>query len=135
MTDLSLNEWNRWYNKFVHPIFLYEEREKYYDYIKRIQPPFYPQFWIAEKFFTTIKDDSRFDNELKEFFSFLYSCGFFMENIIDFEDWLSMKNWENPSARNENSETILEILNKENGIKELKIRLRWLPFLNRQDGF
>ena len=66
MTDIDLTEWNRWYNKFVLPIFIIEEREKYYEYIKRIQTPFYPKYWIAEKFYTKIKDDTRFDNELKK---------------------------------------------------------------------
>jgi hypothetical protein len=97
MSEIDLTEWNRWFSKFVHPIFEVAERESYFNLIKRLQTPFYPKYWVSEMFYTKIKDDNRFDNELKEFFSFLYSCGFFMDNVINFEEWLSMRNWENPS--------------------------------------
>lgn len=135
MSEIDLTEWNRWFNKFVHPVFEIQEREEYVAKIKRLQTPFYPKYWVAEKFYSKIKDDKRFDNELKEFFAFLYSCGFFMDNIISFEEWLNMKNWENPSNKSFEIETILEILSRHNGQQELKQRLRWLPFLNRKDGF
>jgi len=135
MSEIDLTEWNRWFNKFVHPVFEIEEREIYFDRIKRLRTPFYPKYWVAEKFYTKIKDDNRFDNELKEFFAFLYSCGFFMDNIISFDEWLNMKSWENPSNESFESETILELLNKDKGIQEFKQRLRWLPFINRQDGY
>jgi hypothetical protein len=135
MSEIDLKEWNRWFNKFVHPVFEIEERESYFDKIKRLQTPFYPKYWVAEQFYTKLKDDNRFDSELKEFFAFLYSCGFFMDNIISFEEWLSMKCWQNPLNESFESETILELLNKDNGIQELKQILRWLPFINRQDGF
>ena len=135
MIDVDLSEWNIWFVKYVKPVFVSGDRDKYFQKIKELQTPFYPKFWIAEKFYGTIKNDTRFDDELKFFFSFLYSCGFFMENIITFEEWLSMKNWENPVLSDLKSETILDIIEKVNGVSELKNKLRWLPFINRQEGF
>jgi hypothetical protein len=132
---IDLAEWNRWFLKYVYPVFDLKIREEYYDNLKKQQVPFYPKYWIAEKFYNSIKDDIRFDEELKLFFSFLYSCGFFMENIITFEDWLRMKNWINPSNLNIIENSILEILNQPNGSDILKNQLRWFPFLNREDGY
>lgn len=135
MNEAELSEWNRWFTKFVEPVFNFSERENYYDKLKKIQAPFYPKYWIAERFYDKIKDDNRFDDELKKYFSFLYSCGFFMEYIISYEEWLNMSNWETPYDIGAKSESILEILKKNNGVVELKTKLRWLPFINRQDGF
>lgn len=135
MTNLDLSEWNKWFTKYVQPVFEFEKRESYYDMIKRMQTPFYPKYWVAERFYEKIKNDSRFDDQLKKYFSFLYSCGFFMDNVITFDEWINIKNWENPLGGNDTSETILEILKKPYGLEELKQKLRWVPFLNRQDGF
>ena len=96
------------------------------------KPSFYSKYWVALKFYDKIKNDNRFDDELKKFFSFLYSCGFFMEHIITLEEWLKMNNWETPNIFEKESETILEILKKTNGINLIKNRLRWLPFLNQR---
>lgn len=132
---IDLAEWNRWFLKYVYPVFDLKKREEYYVNLKKQQAPFYPKYWIAEKFYNSIKNDNRFDEELKLFFSFLYSCGFFMENIITFEDWLRMKNWINPSNLNITENSILEILNQPNGSDFLKSQLRWLTFVNREDGY
>jgi hypothetical protein len=135
MSNVDLNEWNRWLAKYVIPVFNSENREVYYENLKKQQAPFYPKYWIAEKFYGNIKDDTRFDEELKKYFAFLYSCGFFMDFIISFEDWLQMKNWRNPANPNISEDTILEILNQQNGLGLLKNQLRWLSFLNREDGY
>ena len=58
-----------------------------------------------------------------------------MEYLITFEEWLEMKNWKNPVISNLDGDTILAILKKTNGVHELKKQLRWLPFINRQEGF
>ena len=134
MTSERLSEWNRWFEKFVRPIFISEERENYYAKLQKFQAPFYPKYWIAEKFYIKIKNDDRFDDELKMYFSFLYSCGFFMEYVIEFEEWLEMGNWEKPFQQEELTITIMEILKLPNGINLLKEKLRWLPFINRQEG-
>jgi hypothetical protein len=130
INEISLSEWDRWFAKYVEPIFLSNQREEYYEKIKQIQTPFYPKYWVAEKFYNRLRDDNRFDEQLKKYFSFLYSCGFFMEFIITFEEWLNMSNWENPNSNEIKSETILEIIKKDNGVNILKNRLRWLPFLS-----
>ncbi len=135
MTDVNLSDWKRWFLKYVQPVFISEGRDDYYTKLKELQAPFYPKFWIAEKFYNTIKNDERFDEELKLFFSFLYSCGFFMENIITFEQWLNMTNWENPASTNSKSESIIEILKRVDGLNELKTKCRWIVFVNRKEGF
>ena len=134
---IDTKEWGRWFDKYVLPVFKTDGREKYYEFIKKKQPPFYPKFWIAEKFYEKIKNDNRFDEELKLFFAFLYSCGFYMEFIITFDDWLQMPNWENPNLNESvvNQESIVEILKVPNGINLLKNKFRWLPFLIRPEGF
>jgi len=132
--NIDLTEWNRWFNKFVIPLFVEEGREEYYSRLKKMQAPFHPKHWVAEKFYSSIKDDLRFDNQLKLFFSFLYSCGFFMENLITFEDWLGMENWWRPTSNDQDEPIILSVLEEPNGINLLKSKLRWLPFLNRSDG-
>jgi hypothetical protein len=132
--NVDLSEWNRWFNKFVAPVFRPEGREEYYKKLKEIQAPFYPRHSVAEKFYDTIKRDLRFDDQLKMFFSFLYSCGFFMENIIVFEDWLRMTNWSIPHSKDHDEKTIAKTLEEPNGMNLLKSKLRWLPFLNRPDG-
>ena len=136
--NIDLTDWNRWFNKFVAPVFNTEGRDKFYEMLKKYQPPFYPKYWVAEKFYKKIKSDSRFDEELKLFFSFLYSCGFFMENIIGFEEWLTANNWERPwlgeDAAIEKQKTILEILAEPFGQNYLKNKFRWFPFLDRPDG-
>ncbi len=66
--------------------------------------------------------------ELKEFFAFLYSIGYF----VDFEQWLisvfwSVKEgWEHELPERK---TILEILKYQYGDKYLKVRLSELPAL------
>lgn len=134
--NINLVEWHRWFNNYVMPIYKFEDRDEYYEKLKRLQAPFYPKFWIAEKFYEKIRNDDRFDVELKLFFSFLFSCGFFMEYIIDFDDWLQMRNWENPNLTklDNDNQSIIEIINRPNGSSVLKNKLRWLPFLNRPDG-
>ncbi|WP_149244336.1 hypothetical protein [Dyadobacter sp. 32] len=133
--NINLTEWQIWFTKFVTPLFEVEGREGYFEYLKKKQTPFYPRYWVAEKFYETIKNDNRFDEELKMFFSFLYSCGFFMENVITFDEWIKMKNWVNPSNSSLTDETILEIIEKPNGVATLKSKLRWFPFLHRSDGY
>jgi hypothetical protein len=131
---IDLSEWNRWFRKFVKPVFTSNGRTEYFNLLKEYQTPFYPKYWVAEKFYTRIKNDPRFDEELKLFFAFLYSCDFFMENIITFDDWLKMPNWYTPHLENAEEKTILEILKEPNGHYILKNKLRWIPFLNRPDG-
>lgn len=132
----NLTEWHRWFEKYVSPVFSTENKDEYFERLKRIQAPFYPKFWVAQKFYEKIRNDNRFDDELKQFFSFLYSCGFFMEFVIDFNEWLQIRNWENPSLQELDikKESIIELLDKPGGISILKQKLRWLPFLNRPEG-
>lgn len=133
--EIILSEWNRWFSKYVEPVFVSEGRDHYYQKPKENQAPFYPKFWVAEEFYERVKDDNRFDDELKRYFAFLYSCGFFMEHFITFSEWLEMKNWQNPRLKDENDQTILELLKMSDGLSVLKEKLRWLPFIDRQEGF
>jgi hypothetical protein len=130
---MNNNVWSDWFLRYIQPLFN-ENPEEYFEFLKKKQAPFYPNSKIARKFYEKIKNDSRFDTELKQFFSFLYSCGFFMENVICFEEWIEMKNWFNPSS-NYYEESILEILEKSDGKELLKQKIRWLPFLERREGY
>ena len=133
MDAIDLTSWDRFVVKYVNPVFSSGTAlEDYYEFLQKMKPNFYPKSWVAVKFYNRIKEDERFDDELKRFFAFLYSCGFFMEHIITFEEWLNMSNWENPNSADQHSQTILEILWKENGVAYLKSTLRWLPFLNQR---
>lgn len=123
-TNFDLIHWNQWFNKFVAPVFQSEDREEYYQQLNKMQALFYPKYRIAEKFYEKIKYDLRFDDQLKHFFSFLYSCGFFMENIIMFEDWLGLSNWLQPQITNKDEKSILEILEEPNGINLLQSKIR-----------
>ena len=134
LSNIDLKDWNRWFLKYVNPLFNFGDNEEYYEKLKILQAPFYPKDWIAINFYEKIKHDARFDEELKKYFAFLYSCGFFMEFIITFEEWLQMQNWVNPSNPNIKEDTILQILSHPNGSAFLKNQLRWFPFLNRDDG-
>jgi hypothetical protein len=61
-----------------------------------------------------------------------------MDNIIDFEKWLSIKNWERPWIDNNESEaddkSIIEILNQPFGERYLKNRFKSFPYLDRPEG-
>ncbi|EKT4552040.1 hypothetical protein [Flavobacterium psychrophilum] len=130
---MNNNVWSDWFLRYIQPLFN-ENPEEYFEFLKKKQAPFYPNSKIARKFYEKIKNDSRFDTELKQFFSFLYSCGFFKENVICFEEWIEMKNWINPSS-NYYEESILEMLEKSDGKELLKEKIRWLPFLERREGY
>jgi hypothetical protein len=136
MAKIDLTSWNKFFVRYVEPLFSQGQKlEDYYDFLKRVKPDFYPKNSVAQKFYRKIETDSRFDEELKKYFAFLYSCGFFMEYIITFDEWLEMKTWQNPIQVDEEGETILEILKMPNGSSLLKEKLRWIPFIDRKDGF
>jgi len=135
MSKIDLSEWDRWFNKFVKPLFIPQGRDEYLERLRKNQAPFYPTPWVAERFFEKIRSDNRFDEELKLFFSFLYSCGFFLENAISFEQWLRMPNWWQPHLKEANEKTILEILNDSDGLDNLKFKIKDLPFLTRPEKF
>ena len=107
---MDKNSWNNWFSKYVNPLFD-SNSEQYFEFLKIKQAPFYPNNRMAKEFYEKIKEDNRFDNELKKFFSFLYSCGFFMKNNISFEEWLKMSNWFNPNS-NFDEETIEKLSKK-----------------------
>jgi hypothetical protein len=129
--DTIPSRWTKWMDKFVYPPFDKSRRKEYWDFLYKAKPSFVPDFDKMDKFWEVIKNDCRFDEELKRFFAFLYSCDFF--ECMNFETWLNAKNWLHP-WRNEPDEdirTILEILNYPYGINYLKTLLRDMPWLNR----
>ena len=89
----DLTSWRNFMKKFVNPLFDKSKRDEYEEYLKKMQTPFFPDFNMAEDFYEKIKSDVRFDDELKLFFSFLYSCNFFGNHLINFENWITMPNW------------------------------------------
>lgn len=136
MNQIDLTSWEKFIITYVRPVFDLSQSDNYGKYLKKMQTPFFPNYEMAVSFYFKIKYDERFDEELKLFFSFLYSCNFFGKYLITFENWLTMNNWSNPYSTNseELSINILELLKKENGVIYLKNNLRWMPFLNRADG-
>lgn len=128
--DKSMDRWMMWINKFVYPLFNESERENYYQFLYKAKPSFYPEFTKLKEIWPKISLDNRFDNELKHFFAFLYTCGFF--NTVNFEDWLNSNNWLHPwyNEPYENNESILEILKYNYGIKYIKLLLIDMPWLN-----
>jgi hypothetical protein len=136
MNQIDLTSWEKFITTYVLPVFDLSQSDNYREYLKKIQTPFFPNYEMAVSFYSKIKYDERFDEELKLFFSFLYSCNFFGKYFITFENSLAMNNWSNPYSTNseEPSINILELLKKENGVIYLKNNLRWMPFLNREDS-
>ncbi|MBK7667958.1 MAG: hypothetical protein IPJ32_11840 [Sphingobacteriaceae bacterium] len=130
----ELTKWKQWNGKYVLPCFRKEGREEWYEWLKKYQPPFYPDYLIAEDFFDKLKIDKRFDNDLKYFFSFLVSCGFFIENKISFEEWINAKNWQRPWSNElpDSPKTILEILSYQYGHNYLKTILIEMPYFQRR---
>lgn len=130
--SIILRGWDEWLQEFVYPAF---NKSKWYDYqayLNKIKPPFAPDYEKLHEFWEEIKNDPRFDDELKYFFSFLYSCGFFKN--VDFESWLRMKEWKHPWRKNapEDTKTIQEILTFRYGINYLKVLLLSMPWMSRR---
>lgn len=114
----------RWYylnQKFVTPLFNGTKWEDYWDFLYQAKPKFAPNEIRKNDFWNQIKNTTEFSNELKQFFTFLYSIEFFRD--LSFEEWLNTKNWTHPWYQDEstNMKSILELLKydySENFIKE-----------------
>ncbi|MFO0478739.1 MAG: hypothetical protein ACK50L_08215 [Bacteroidota bacterium] len=113
----------RWYyinDKFVNPLFDGTSWENYQDFLSKVKPQFVPIESKIQPFFYVIKNDERFDKELKFFFNFLYSINFYGE--FSFEEWLNIKNWMHPWFEDEQNveKSIIEILKNEYSENYLK---------------
>jgi hypothetical protein len=125
------NRWNKWMDNIVYPAFDKQRRDIYLNFLYKIKPSFVVNFNKLDMFWDKIKNDDRFDTELKYFFSFLCSTGFF--NDISFDSWLNLKNWQHPwyNEYEPNVSSILEIINYDYGINYLKVMLLDMPWLNK----
>ncbi|MEM6319983.1 MAG: hypothetical protein AAF960_20085 [Bacteroidota bacterium] len=127
--NANLKRWKYLLNKFVHPPFDKSKRGAYMDYLFQVKPHFSPDFDKWDAFWENIKNDNRFDEELKKFFTFLHASGFYKD--VSFEDWLHINNWNHPWYKNEDEElkTVNEILSYVHGLDYLKILLADMPWL------
>lgn len=117
----DLKQWKYINSKFVTPLFDGTKWEDYYGFLYKVKPNFVPVENRVKQIWEVIKNDTRFDYELKHFFTFLYSINFFRE--FSFEEWLNINNWSHPWFENEQDKekSILEILkynHSENYLKE-----------------
>lgn len=122
----DLIRWKYIYDKFVNPIFTYENESEYKSFLKQAKPNFSVSIIKAHEFYEIIKNDNRFDAELKYFFSFLYSINFFRE--LTFENWLETNYWNHPWHHENDSNLlpIILIIKHEYGLNFLKDQLSML---------
>jgi hypothetical protein len=122
----DLTRWNYINSKFVTPQF---DGTTWVDYIKilgKIKSSFLPVESKRNEFWAGIQNDSRFSVELKQFFTFLFSIGFFRE--MSFEQWLNVSNWMHPwfDDGNKNIKAISELIRYEYSENYIKTRLATL---------
>lgn len=119
----DLIRWRYINSKYVIPLFDGTIWKDYWHFLNQAKPNFSPVENKAKEFLDTIKEDTRFDIDLKQFFAFLYSISFFRE--LSFEEWLRIGNWTCPwnKSKDEKSKSILAILSHHNGSNYLKVQL------------
>ncbi len=84
------------------------------------------------KFYEEIKDDIRFEDDIKRFFAFLAGDGYFEAHKISYEDFLSAKDLNHPHRKNiEDSRqlTLNELSKIEGGQNYIKIQLPSMGWL------
>lgn len=116
----DLSRWEYVNQKFVLPLFDGTKWEDYWIFLNQVKPKFVPDKNKISEFWIQIKDDNRFSFELKYFFTFLYSIGFYRG--LSFEEWLNATNWLHPWYENEKEgvksiDELLSYNNSENYIK------------------
>ncbi|WP_254412216.1 hypothetical protein [Dyadobacter diqingensis] len=117
----DLSRWNYINQKFITPLFDGTSWEDYLIFLHEVKPPFMPDKTRKIEFWEQIKNDARFSVELKRFFTFLYSIGFYRS--LSFEEWLASTNWMHPWYEDESGhlESIVGLLAynySENFLKE-----------------
>ena len=130
-TDL-LKRWIYFSNKFVKPLFDGTSYNQYNDFLHQAKPCFKPDIYKLKEAWEILKNDDRFDKELKQFFAFICSCSFLDEEWnITFEEFLRIENWMHPWYREEydNMKPILDILQYQYGFNYLKMLLSGAPWL------
>jgi hypothetical protein len=119
--DPDLSRWDYINQKFITPLFDGTRWEDYWNFLYQVKPKFAPNELRKNDFWNQIKNTTEFTNELKQFFTFLYSIEFFRD--LSFEEWLNTKNWNHPWYQDEstNMKSITELLKydySENFLKE-----------------
>lgn len=130
----KLDNWFYFIGKFVKPLFDGTPYSIYRDFLYIAKPSFNPDLEKLKLAWGILKDDNRFDEELKQFFAFMCACDFLdNEWKISFEDFLRIENWMHPWYHEdlENMKPILEIIEYERSIVFLKAYLAVAPWLNR----
>jgi hypothetical protein len=90
----DLSRWDYINSKFIIPMFDETAWDDYLEFLNKVKPRFVPEKNKKDKFWEQIKDDNRFSKDLKCFFTYLYTIGFYKGE--SFEEWLKSTNWMNP---------------------------------------
>jgi len=123
--DIDLSRWNYIKEKFIDPLFDLSKNELYLDFLKSTKPNFFPDKEKLDFFWKIIKEDNRFDLELKKFFAFLYAIGFYRD--LNFDEWLNVNYWSHPWNKEfEDDYTILQLLDYKHSDNYLKERFATL---------
>lgn len=122
--DNDLTYWGYINQKFITPLFDSTSWNHYLLFLHKAKPGFLPKKEKAEFLFDRLKNDNRFDQDIKHFFCFLYSIDFF--DALTFEEWVNVGYWPRPWSIENEGMSIIEILSYENSINFLKERLSQL---------
>ena len=85
-----------------------------------------------ERFYNE-KDLSAFDEDVRRFFAFLAGDGYFEENKITFEKWITIKNCINPSKDIVLDLSIKEALDYKGGMNYIRMVLRGLHWWRQKE--
>lgn len=134
-SEIKLDKWEYFTSKFVKPLFNGAPYSEYQNFLYQAKPSFYPDPVKLKIAWDLLKNDNRFDEELKRFFAFMIACDFLdKEWHISFERFLSIDNWMHPwyHEEYENNVSIVAILQYKYGVRFLKSQLVSAPWLNRK---
>lgn len=130
MQKISWEYWLQWYQRCIEPAFdenRHDEMIKNYGYVDKK----YYDFHIQNETYMKLKQTGKIPDEINKFIGFMAGTGFFKRYNISVEQWLNMKNWQNPYVENDNGKTINEILSYKYGINYLKVLLPQMPYWDR----
>ena len=125
------SEWNNWYKSYIEPAFdenRHDEMIRNFGYISKDKHDFVTQY---EVFFQLNKSEE-LDKEFTEFIGFIAGMGFFKKYDLTINQWLNIKNWQNPYLEvDEDGKTIIQILSYPYGLNYIKMLFTQMPFWKR----
>ncbi|MBJ2176519.1 hypothetical protein JBL43_19885 [Aureibaculum sp. A20] len=128
-SDSNYNSWSRWetWFQFIDYAFDKENHTKY-----KSKTGYYRVDYDYRKYKETLDQlsiDKDLPDDLKKVIAFLINDGFYKKYEIEIDDWIKMRNFDNPKRELHDKDlSISELLKIENGlnyIKEKLIYLKW----------